>query len=233
MSLFPLGRVGKQAKVLTEGDFQRLLKAIKKKGGEHWLRAYVAALLSFLAGLRPCEIAGLMWDKHVCTATGEIAGSLTLTSDISKKDHGRNVPIAPELRAALKALRALNPDYVYVFYPINVRDGSRDRVSANAVSQFFRRLYGAIGFKGCSAYSGRRTWITQKARQANLARCSLRDVQMMAGHRSLVTTAKYIEPSSEVRTLVEMPLFATHPLATDRIDVAHASAATRRGAMPA
>jgi integrase len=203
-----VGHVPTQAKVLDDGEqYKKLVKSIKKHGGVHWQRDYAAFCLNFHAGLRPCEIARLEWARHVCGPTGEIADVLTLTSDISKKDHGRVIPLDKVLKASLHALRADRTEDRYVFYPANLKDPTNQRVGANAVSQFFKRAFARVGFAGCSAYSGRRTWITQKARQANKAGCSIRDVQIMAGHTSLATTAKYIEPSGAHRALVELPLF--------------------------
>jgi integrase/recombinase XerC len=201
------GRLGKKAKLLTDHEYAQLIQFVSEEKGNHQQRDLVAVQLTFLAGLRPCEIAGLKWGSHVCTATGEIAEVLTLTSDISKKAHGREIPIHPELRRALVALRALCPEHRYVFYPTNVTDGCNDRNSPPAVSKFFARMYARLSYIGCSAYSGRRTWITIRARQCGTVGCSLLDVARMAGHSSLATTAGYIEPAPNVQLLAEMPLY--------------------------
>ena len=52
---------------------------------------------------------------------------------------------------------------------------------------WFHRAYATIGLKGCSSHSGRRTFITRAARLVHKAGGSLRDVQLLAGHRSLQT----------------------------------------------
>jgi len=57
---------------------------------------------------------------------------------------------------------------------------------------WFSRAYEALGFDGCSSHSGRRTFITRAARVVHKAGGSLRDVQLLAGHRSIQTTQRYI-----------------------------------------
>lgn len=76
------------------------------------------------------------------------------------------------------------------------------QVTPNAVVQWFKRLYAQASMEGASSHSGRRTFITSRARLANLKGCSIKDVQMLAGHKRLDTTAGYIEPSNQQRELV-------------------------------
>jgi integrase len=70
---------------------------------------------------------------------------------------------------------------------------------------WFSRAYKALGLNGCSSHSGRRTFITRAARLVHKAGGSLRDVQLLAGHRSIQTTQRYIDGDSDVqRRLVAM-----------------------------
>ncbi|WP_407636036.1 tyrosine-type recombinase/integrase [Paramagnetospirillum magneticum] len=70
-------------------------------------------------------------------------------------------------------------------------------MTANTVVAWFSRLYDRLGFLGCSSHSGRRTFVTNAARKVGQAGGSLRDVQQLAGHRSLAMTARYIESDSD------------------------------------
>ena len=55
---------------------------------------------------------------------------------------------------------------------------------------------------GCSSHSGRRTFITRAARKIGEVGGSLRDIQQLAGHASLGTTARYIEGDHDAQRKV-------------------------------
>ena len=70
---------------------------------------------------------------------------------------------------------------------------------------WFTRTCSAIGLLGCSSHSGWRTFITQAARLVHKAGGSLRDVQELAGHRSIKTTQGYIEGDGDAqRRLIQL-----------------------------
>jgi integrase len=64
---------------------------------------------------------------------------------------------------------------------------------------WFARAFRAIGLEGCSSHSGRRTFITRAARLVHKTGGSLRDVQLLAGHRSIQTTQRYIDGDTDAR----------------------------------
>jgi two-component sensor histidine kinase len=55
------------------------------------------------------------------------------------------------------------------------------------------RLTFPASVERCSSHSGRRTFITAAARNAHKTGCSLRDVQLLAGHKSIEITQGYID----------------------------------------
>jgi integrase len=74
-----------------------------------------------------------------------------------------------------------------------------------SVVVWFNRAFKNIGLKGCSSHSSRRTFVTRAARIVHKAGGSLRDVQLLAGHRSNQTTQRYIDADSDAqRKLVAM-----------------------------
>ena len=78
-------------------------------------------------------------------------------------------------------------------------------MTPSSIVVWFNRAFRSVGLKGCSSHSGRRTFVTRAARLVHKAGGSLRDVQLLAGHRSIQTTQRYIDGDSDAqRKLVAM-----------------------------
>jgi integrase/recombinase XerD len=157
-------------------------------------------LLSVKAGLRASEIANLTWPM-VIDPTGEVGWSLELRDRIAKKGSGRVIPIHPELHSALVKLAHLQraPEG-----PV-IRSERGGPMSPVSIVCWFARAFRAIGLEGCSSHSGRRTFITRAARLVHKAGGSLRDVQLLAGHKSIQTTQRYIDGDTDAqRKLVSL-----------------------------
>jgi integrase len=186
----------KQAKVLSRKELQRLLDRVTH--GRHPERDRVMILLSFRAGLRSKEIAGLTWSM-ITDASGTLGDTIALPNRASKgRNGGRAIPLHDELRDALAALMAARPDKVRADRPV-IYSERADGYSANAVAVWFFEKYREIGIEGASSHSGRRTFITALAKKIIEAGGSLRDVQQLAGHASLSMTAGYIEGDSQAK----------------------------------
>ena len=189
---------GQPAKVLRAGDVRALVAAARRS--RHPERNVVIVLLSTKAGLRACEIAALTWPM-VLDARGEVASMIELPAAAAKKGSGRRIPVHPVLKAALKRLQT---ESAATEGPVvcSERGGP---MTAKSVVNWFTGIFDALGLDGCSSHSGRRTFITKAARLVHRAGGSLRDVQLLAGHRSIQTTEGYIEGEADAqRRLVRM-----------------------------
>jgi integrase len=188
---------GKQAKILSDQQTRSLL--VFASATRNPQRNHLILLLSLKAGLRAGEIAKLTWDM-VVGPTGEIGSVIELRDGAAKKKSGRLIPIHPSLRAALTAWRRMTTGTGPIIQ--SERGGP---MTPESVVNWFAIAYRAVGLEGCSSHSGRRTFITRAARLVHKAGGSLRDVQLLAGHRSIQTTQRYIDGDTDVqRKLVAM-----------------------------
>ena len=189
--------LGKQAKTLSKGQAEAMLAYLATT---RWpSRNRLIFLLSFKAGLRAKEIAGLTWwmvnDSHA-----RIAKAICLQDSASKGRSGRTIPISAELRDSLQAYREeikSLPDSKHV-----IRTERSLSTSPQAVVNMFQRWYRHLGFYGCSSHSGRRTFITNAARKISTVNGSLKDVQLLAGHSNLRTTQRYIEANPDAQARI-------------------------------
>ena len=176
---------GKQAKFVSPLMLARMLRTASASAKPARDRTMI--LLSVKAGLRASEIARLDWSM-VLDARGKVAEGIAVSDAIAKKRSGRRIPMHPDLRRALKRLLSDSEPVGPVI--LSARGG---HMRATSVVNWFAALFADLGFKGCSSHSGRRTFITRAARNIHRTGCSLRDVQLLAGHRSIETTERYID----------------------------------------
>jgi integrase/recombinase XerD len=181
---------GKQAKTLMRSQVQAALRHARHSRYPERDRAMI--LLPVKAGLRAGEIAKLTWPM-VLDAAGRLADRIELHDTAAKKRGGRAIPLHSDLRRALLRLRQLNHFEGAVIR--SERGGSRGLLPGRVVN-WFRRLYAELGLAGCSSHSGRRAFVTNAARLVFKAGGSLRDVQQLAGHRSIEQTQAYIDGSA-------------------------------------
>jgi integrase len=183
--------LGKRAKILSDINICDFLAFTTHT--RHPLRNGVIVLLSTKAGLRAGEIANLTWPM-VTDSTGDVGTVIALEDRVAKKKSGRIIPLHVAFRDALVRLRntTTGDDEVIT----SERGGLMTPLS---IVNWFTTAYRAIGFTGCSSHSGRRTFITRAARLVDRAGGSLRDVQLLAGHRSIITTQRYIDGDSDAQ----------------------------------
>ena len=196
--------LSKQAKILSKKQIEQLLWYVGTN--RNAMRNRIIVLLSVRAGLRAKEIAGLKWSM-ITDADGEISDSIHLTDEASKGKSGRIIPLNMKLRHELEDWREHEAKRhgfnVATSYVISTERAGK--TPAQAIVNMFSAWYVETGLVGCSSHSGRRTFITNAARQITTVGGSLRDVQMLAGHASLAVTQRYIEGDSEAqRKIVDL-----------------------------
>ena len=195
---------GRQAKVLNDNELRRLIKVAKTS--RYPTRNLVMVLLSAKAGLRACEIASLDWSM-VCDASGRVGHLIELPGSVTKYGLGRRIPMHFDLRRALIAHGRQNG----LSGPV-VGSERKPKAGLNpcpmrakAVVNWFACAFAEAGLEGCSSHSGRRTFVTRAARLVHKVGGSLRDVQQLAGHRSIETTQAYIDGDRDAqRRLVKL-----------------------------
>ena len=176
---------GRQAKILTIIMQKRMLRYVENCNDPE--RGRVMVLLALKAGLRACEMARLEWST-VLDANGRVGTTIEVHDRIAKKRGGRVIPIHPDLRRALQTYRRLHDGKGPV-----IMSARGHALRPNSIVNWFVALFAELELKGCSSHSGRRTFITAAARIIPRSGGSLRDVQLLAGHRSIETTQHYID----------------------------------------
>jgi len=182
----------RQAKVLSKAQVQTLLIFLSQTRSPE--RNLVIALLSFRAGLRAKEIASLTWGM-VTDSHGKLGDTINLINSAAKGNSGGSIPMAKELQLALLEWRTITkaPESHQRIITTERSQATTSQVIVNLFADWYRRL----GFDGCSSHSGRRTFITNMARNISRYGGSLRDVQALARHGSLAMTQRYIEQNSD------------------------------------
>jgi integrase/recombinase XerD len=119
-----------------------------------------------------------------------------MTDAAAKGNTGGTIPMAKDLRDAFHTFKDAQEQQPRLTDRI-VRTERSATTSPQVIVNLFRRWYRDLGFEGCSSHSGRRTFITNAARNIGRVGGSLRDVQALARHASLGSTQRYIEVSSD------------------------------------
>lgn len=202
----------KRALTFTDDQFGKLWRLVTQESTLPE-RDHLILALSFKAGLRVGEIQKIDL-KAMLDVEGNPADKISVFSNVAKKQRAREIPMHNLVRKALVAFMRAYPNATFVaissqpFQHI-VKKGGRvpldatfKRMSLSALTVHYWLLVNKAGFVGASSHSGRRTFGTKMARQANLHHCSIRDVQILMGHARLETTEEYIELSEDASSLI-------------------------------
>lgn len=202
----------KRAKTLNDKQFDKLCSYIQENSTMPE-RDILFVALSFKAGLRVGEIQKIDLSAML-DVEGSISSNIQIFSNVAKKNRERSIPVGPFLRKALVAFRRAYPNATcaaissqpFRFLVARGRpipkDATFKRMSLTSLTNYMGKLLKEAGFKDASSHSGRRTFGTKMAQQANQYNCSLRDVQLLMGHARLETTEAYIEVSKNAKSLV-------------------------------
>ncbi len=185
-----------QARTLKDKELKQMLSYITLR--RHALRNRVMLLMLHWAGMRVGEVAAVKYE-NVLASDGTILAEIRLAAEQTKGKRARVVYVPEKLRKEL-----LN--YVRTFpkqdltMPLFYTQKSAGW-TANTLTQHFHYLYKRAGLDGASSHSGRRTFITTLANKG----VGIRVLQALAGHRSISTTAVYIEANDQLkRAAVEL-----------------------------
>lgn len=189
----------KQAKVLNQEELKRLLKIVKFT--RHKDRNRIIVLLSFLAGLRACEIAQLRV-KDVMSASNELKDTIYLQKWQTKGKSDQQVVVSETLRKEIGLYISKHK------YLLNDREGRllRSQKTCNgfnsqSIQSLFRFLYQEAHIENASSHSGRRFFITALSEKG----VSVRVIQELARHSSMSCTQRYIDVSvDKLKNAVEL-----------------------------
>jgi integrase/recombinase XerD len=156
-------------------------------------------MLSYLAGLRVGEIAALRWGD-LLDGDGKVREQLRLSAAMTKGGHARVVFMNARLRREVERFRFSMSGPPVASQPVLVTQ-KRTSFGANTLCQLMRSWYDQAGLDGGSSHSGRRWFITRLAHSG----ISPKAIMMLAGHRHLSTTQRYIDVNDEMmRAAVEV-----------------------------
>ncbi|MEM1285190.1 MAG: tyrosine-type recombinase/integrase [Pseudomonadota bacterium] len=186
----------RQAQTLNEAQLRRVLHYCRTR--RHPARDEAIIMVSFYAGLRAKEIAGLRV-HDVFDERGGVREAFVLRGEQAKGGKARTVYLSQRLRRALSSYGQT----IKLDTPQDPLFGSQKggHFSSNTMCQLFLDMYRACGLKDASSHSGRRTYITRLANRG----VGVRLLAELAGHRHISTTQRYIDVNADqLRNAVEM-----------------------------
>ena len=159
-------------------------------------------MLSYLAGLRACEIAALRVGDVITqlgNGTWEVKSEIVLKSHQTKGSKAQTVVLPTSLMREIADYYKLNSSDLDSNGSL-ISSQKKGSFSSQTIQNLFRELYQAAGIDNASSHSGRRFFITQLSERG----VSVRVIQALARHSSLSTTQRYIDVSvDKLRNAVE------------------------------
>ena len=178
----------RQSPVINQSQLKKLLNSTKMT--KHRGRNRLIVCLSYYAGLRACEIAGLCVN-NVCDVDGNIKETVILKSNQTKGHKTQSVYLSDALRGEIKEYISQNPKLLKTFTAPLIQFQKGGGFSSQTIQNLFKILYKSVGLDDCSSHGGRRFFITHLSELG----VSVRVIQELARHSSLATTQRYIDVS--------------------------------------
>lgn len=180
--------MNKQAYPLPEDDLVRVLNYIENRSRTPE-SAQAVVLFSVRAGLTPYEIAAVT-PADIFDENGAIKRTLSAGTGMFRHPLRREIPWHPQLLDAVENLFAVFPDAKGVAY---------NRTAAGVVTYqrgiilytWFGNLYKAACLPKYTALSGREAFAAGLYEVGGEAGITIRDIQLLLGHKSLQATAAH------------------------------------------
>ena len=183
-----------KAKVPTDAELRRLQSVVKDS--IHGMRDAAIVAMSYRAGLRAKELAGL----RICdvwTSTGQIEDECELTSAMTKAGKPRILYLTnPLLRNALFTYLTNRREVEDILFnreaPLFATQKTRG-FNPNTMQQLLHRLHDRAGIKGGRSHSGRRWFATELIAKG----VDIKAVSVLMGHAGVGITATYAEDNPQ------------------------------------
>lgn len=190
--------MSKQAKVLDEAEFRRVLAV----AGSTRLKSRNELLvkMSYMVGARACELASLRV-SDVRNEDGTIKDVVLLEGWQTKGSKRARLFLNQRIRKHLAAYFDKRPNLAgqpnhALFY-----SQKGEGLTTQSIINLFAKLYRDAGISGASSHSGRRTFITNLVERG----VNPRIIQALARHSSLSTTMRYMDVNdTKLRNAVEL-----------------------------
>lgn len=200
-------------RILEDSEIEALLLAADETRYPERNRAIV--LLACDAGLLPREIA-LLRRYHVLTDRGVLGTFIDLHGMKRKRLKARRIPIGFKTRLwwaihdVLKNAPALPRDPLIISERA-LEGGGATREPGKAeltpmrptsISYIFWKLFERAGITDAPTNCGRDTFLVKAGRLAKQSGAGLRELQEIAGHRSIVSTGRYLDYDEHLKNKV-------------------------------
>ena len=175
----------KQARILTKSEFKRIIAVIDAH--RHSERNRAIFYLSFLGGLRACEISSLKI-SDVVDDNYKVKNQILLHATQTKGSESNRVIISIALQKALQRYIDAVCASKRQDQPL-IQSQKGNAFSPLTIVQLFAKFYAKAGIAGASSHSGRRQFITSLAEN----QINVRVIQALARHKHVNTTMRYID----------------------------------------